>query len=38
LDAPDTLHHVMVKGLENRSIFMEDVISEDFVARVAALA
>lgn len=38
LDAPDTLHHVMVQGLERRSIFMDDVDREDFVARVAALA
>jgi len=38
LDAPDTLHHVMVRGLERRAIFRDDTDREDFVARVAALA
>jgi REP element-mobilizing transposase RayT len=38
LDAPDTLHHVRVRGLERRGIFMDDVAREDVVARVAALA
>lgn len=37
-DTPDTLHHVMVQGLERRSIFMDDVDREDFVAQVAVLA
>ncbi|HSB81790.1 MAG TPA: transposase [Candidatus Methylomirabilis sp.] len=38
LDAPDTLHHVMVRGLERRLIFHNDVDRADFVARLAALA
>jgi putative transposase len=38
LDAPDTLHHVMVRGIERRLIFKDDADREDFVARVAALA
>jgi REP element-mobilizing transposase RayT len=38
LDAPDTLHHVMVRGLERRVIFTDDVDRADFLARVAALA
>jgi REP element-mobilizing transposase RayT len=38
LDAPDTLHHVMVRGLERRVIFVDDGDRADFVARVAALA
>ena len=38
LDAPNTLHHVMVRGLERRVIFRDDVDRADFVARLAALA
>jgi putative transposase len=38
LDAPDALHHVMVRGLERRVIFWDDVDCTDFVARLAALA
>ena len=38
LDAPETLHHVMVRGLERRVIFRDDVDRTDFVARLAALA
>jgi putative transposase len=38
LDAPDTLHHVMVRGIERTAIFRDDVDRADFVARVAALA
>ena len=38
LDAPDTLHHVMVRGLERRVIFTDDVDRADFVTRLATLA
>jgi len=38
LDAPGTLHHVMVRGLERRVIFRDDRDRADFVARLAALA
>jgi putative transposase len=38
LDAPDTLHHVMVRGIERRAIFRADPDRTDFVGRVAALA
>jgi len=38
LDAPDALHHVMVRGLERRVIFRDDQDRADFVARLAALA
>ena len=38
LDAPDTLHHVMVRGLERRAIFRDDQDRADFVVRLAALA
>lgn len=37
LDAPGTLHHVMVRGLECRAIFRDDSAGADFVARVARL-
>jgi REP element-mobilizing transposase RayT len=38
LDAPGTLHHVMVRGLERRVIFRDDTDRADFVARLATLA
>jgi len=38
LDAPDTLHHVMVRGLERHLIFRNDADCADLVARLAALA
>ncbi len=34
LDAPGTLHHVMVRGIEGKSIFRDDRDRKDFVARV----
>jgi putative transposase len=38
LDAPDTLHHVMVRGIERTQVFRDDTDRADFVARVAHLA
>ena len=38
LETPNTLHHVMVRGLERRAIFRDDVDRTDFVPRLAALA
>jgi putative transposase len=38
LDAPNTLHHVMMRGLERRAIFTDDVNRADFLARLATLA
>jgi len=38
LDAPGALHHVMVRGIERRSIFRTDIDRADFVARLAHLA
>jgi hypothetical protein len=35
LDAPETLHHVMVRGLERRAIFRDDADRADFVTRMA---
>ena len=37
LDAPGVLHHVMVRGIERRVIFRDDVDRADFVDRLAAL-
>jgi len=38
LDAPGTLHHVMVRGIERTAIFRDDRDRTDFMARVATLA
>jgi putative transposase len=38
LDAPGVLHHVMVRGLERRALFRDDVDRADFVGPVARLA
>jgi REP element-mobilizing transposase RayT len=38
LDAPNTLHHVMVRGIERTALFRDDRDREDFVAQLAALA
>ncbi len=37
LDAPGVLHHVMVRGLERRPIFRDDLDRRDFWTRVGAL-
>jgi putative transposase len=37
LDAPGTLHHVMVRGIERQSIFRDDSDRADFLARLAKL-
>ena len=38
LDAPGTLHHVMVRGIERTVPFRDDPDREDFLARAATLA
>ena len=38
MDAPNALHHVMVRGLERRVIFTDASDRADFVARLAAVA
>ena len=38
LDAPDTLHHVMVRGIESRTIFRDDRDRDDFVRRLGEVA
>ncbi len=37
LDAPGILHHVMVRGLERRPIFRDDVDQRDFCTRLEGL-
>src|SRR5574342_250887 len=37
LDAPGTLHHVRVRGIERTVLFRDDPDREDFLARLAAL-
>ena len=38
LDAPGTLHHVMLRGIERRAIVTDDADRRDFVRRLGALA
>jgi len=38
LDAPDTLHHVMVRGIERANIVDDDTDRENFVSRLGGLA
>ncbi len=37
LDAPHTLHHVMVRGIERTALFRDGTDRTDFVTRLAAL-
>ncbi|MFB3122270.1 MAG: transposase [Candidatus Binatia bacterium] len=37
LDAPGILHHVMVRGLDYRAIFRDDVDQRDFLTRLGGL-
>ncbi|MFO7783312.1 MAG: transposase [Thermodesulfobacteriota bacterium] len=38
LDAPGTLHHVIIRGIEKRSIVLSDTDRKDFVSRMGDLA
>ena len=38
LDAPGTLHHVIVRGIERRNIVDDDKDREDFVFRLSKLS
>lgn len=38
LDAPETLHHVMVRGIEGRAIFRDDPDRDEFVRRLGEVA
>jgi putative transposase len=37
LDAPGTLHHIMIRGIEGRKIFDNDQDRSDFISRIAQL-
>ena len=37
LDAPGVLHHIMIRGIERRKIFIDDRDREDFLDRLAKL-
>jgi REP element-mobilizing transposase RayT len=37
-DAPGVAHHVMLRGIERRAIFVDDADREDFLRRLAKLA
>jgi REP element-mobilizing transposase RayT len=37
LDAPGTLHHVMIRGIEGAKIFEDDEDRENFLSRVGKL-
>jgi hypothetical protein len=38
LDAPGTLHHVIIRGIERRQIVDDDEDRDGFVARMGAIA
>ena len=38
LDAPGTLHHVMIRGIDGLQIFRDDQDREDFLSRISQLA
>src|SRR4030043_230519 len=38
LDAPGTLHHVMIRGIERSPIFKDDDDRQDFISRMGVLA
>ena len=37
LDAPGTLHHVMIRGIERANIFQDDKDREHFLSRVGEI-
>jgi REP element-mobilizing transposase RayT len=37
IDAPGVLHHVIIRGIERRKIFLDDTDYDDFLDRLAAL-
>lgn len=37
LDAPGTLHHVMIRGIEGRDIFNDDQDRKEFISRIGKL-
>lgn len=37
LDAPGVVHHIMIRGIERRKIFLDDKDREDFLSRLERL-
>lgn len=37
LDAPGVMHHIMIRGIERRKIFLDDQDREDFLSRLERL-
>ncbi len=37
LDAPDVLHHIIIRGIERKKIFNDKYDQENFVDRLAQL-
>ena len=37
IDAPGVLHHIMIRGIERRKIFVDDKDREDFLSRLEKL-
>ena len=37
IDAPGALHHIIVRGIERRKIFLDDLDRENFLTRLGAL-
>ena len=37
LDAPDALHHIIVRGIERRTIFRDDSDRDDFLKRLGGI-
>jgi REP element-mobilizing transposase RayT len=37
IDAPGALHHIIVRGIERKRIFVDDKDREDFLERMSAL-
>ena len=38
LDVPGTLHHVIIRGIEQKKIVSDDQDRQDFVSRMGAIA
>jgi putative transposase len=35
IDAPGALHHIIVRGIERRKIFLDDADQDDFIERLS---
>jgi putative transposase len=37
IDAPGALHHIIVRGIERRNIFFDDMVRDNFIDRVGGI-